>query len=133
MEFAASLTGLTSLALQVAMILHKYSSNVRSFSQDIESLVSEVDALLKVLNQLEIFLREEDRGGGFDSTTSVLESTVKACTNTLADLKRRLDSILRKKFARIIWPFQKEQVQGLAESLRRYNQIFQFSLTIEGW
>ena len=133
MEFAASVTALMSLALEVAQTLHKYSSDVRASSQDIESLLSEVDALSKVLKQLELFLQEDEIGGGFDQTASVLGSTVNACRNTLSDLKRRLQSILGRKFARLRWPFHKEQLQNLAESLRRYNQVFQFSLTLEGW
>ena len=133
MEFAASVTALASLALEVAKSLHKYSSDVRSSSQDIESLISEVDALLKVLKHLEVFLRDDQRGQRFDQTKSVLGSTISACKTTLTDLKRRLESISGKMFGKLTWPFHKEQLQNLAESLRRYNQIFQFSLTIEGW
>jgi DNA topoisomerase VI subunit B len=133
MEFAASVTALTSLALEVAKTLHKYSSDVRSSSQDIENLLSEVDALSKVLKQLELFLQEDEKGREFDQTVSVLGSTVKACRDTLCDLQSRLQSILGRKFVKLTWPFHKEQLQNLAESLRRYNQVFQFSLTIEGW
>lgn len=133
MEFAASVAGLIGLAFQVAEILHKYWSNVHSFSRDTDSLVSEVEALFKVLKRVELFLREGDKGRRFEGTTSVLGSTVNACKDTLTDLKTRLESILGRKFAKLTWPFHKDQVQGLAESLRRYNQIFHFSLTMEGW
>lgn len=132
MEFAASVTALTSLVLEIGKSLHKYS-DMRSSSQDIESLLAEVDALFKVLKQLELFLRDDTKGRQFDQATSVLGSTTSACKTTLTDLKRRLESLSGKLLGNLAWPFHKEHLQNLAESLRRYNQIFQFSLTIEGW
>ena len=105
LEFAASVTSLTGLALEIAKILHKYSSDVCSFPQDIESLVSEVDALSKVLKQLESFLREDEKGRRYDRTTSVFGSTVIACKNSLIDLKRHLEAILGRKFAKLMWSF----------------------------
>jgi hypothetical protein len=138
LSIAASVAGVVSLTLEVTQILHNYYSNVESAPKDIENLKREVEALSKVLEQLETFLnRGGVKGNSFDQTASVLASTIKDCKNTLDNLKKGLTMPIRegipKVLGRLIWPFRKDQVQKMVDSLTRYNQIFQFSLTIEGW
>src|SRR5450432_1009291 len=138
LSVAASIAGLASLTLEVTRILHNYYSNVESAPKDIENLTREVEALSTVLEQLETFL---NRGGvignSFDQTASVLASTVKDCRTTLDNLEKGLTVPTKEGFpkmlGRLIWPFRKDQVQKMVDSLRRYTLIFQFSLTIEGW
>jgi len=138
LSIAASIAGIASLTLEVTHILYKYYSDVESAPKDIESLKREAEALSKVLKQLEIFLnREGVKGNSFDQTASVLASTLKDCRTTLDNLEKGLTRSIKesfpKVFGRLMWPFRKDQVEKMVDSLRRYNQIFQFSLTVEGW
>jgi hypothetical protein len=137
-SLAASIAGLVSLALDIAQTLHKYYSDVESAPKDIESLTQEAKALSKVLAQLETFLSKEGaKGNSFNQTASVLASTLRDCRATLdnleSGLKRSIKDGFSKVVERLMWPFRKDQVQKMVDSLRRYNQIFQFSLTVEGW
>ena len=133
MEAAASVAGLAALAIRIAKILHQYSSDVRSYSQDVESLILEVHSLSKVLQQLEAFLEQDAGRERSKGAKSVLGSALEACKKTLHDLLRRLESKQNSTLKKLTWPFHKVQVQNLAESLQRFNMIFQFSLTVEGW
>jgi hypothetical protein len=138
LSFAASVAGIVSLALDVTQILRNYYSDVESAPKDIEDLTQEVDAISKVLTQLETFLDTVgEKGNSFDLTASVLASTIKDCRVTLEHLKdsltMKISQGFRKVIGRLMWPFRKDEVQKIVESLRRCNQIFQFSLTVEGW
>jgi hypothetical protein len=138
LSIAASIAGVVSLTFEVTQILHNYYSNVESAPKDIEYLTREVEALNRVLEQLETFLNKGGvKGNSFDQTASVLASTIKDCKITLDNLEKGLTMPIKEGFpkvlGRLIWPFRKDQVQKMVDSLRRYNQIFQFSLTAEGW
>jgi hypothetical protein len=134
---ATGLVGIASLALEVTQILHSYHSSVRSASKDAETLKIVVEALGSSSKQLSRFL-EIDRGNQkhFNSTASVLALTTTDCTSTLKELEKRLGGSRKqgigKTLEQLSWPFRKEQVQAIIENLRRYNQILQFSLSIDG-
>lgn len=134
----ASIAGIASLALEVSRILHDYYVNIESAPKDIETLTREVEGLTQVLNQLETFLDGEAmKSNSFDQTASVLATTLEDCKATLDNLEKVLKLPMKgavaKTLRRLIWPFRKEQVLKMVDSFRRYNQIFQFSLTVEGW
>src|SRR5438034_3416701 len=132
LSIVTSVAGIASLAIQLTQVLHDYCSNVRSAFKDIENLAQEMEALGKVLKRLETFLDEEDmKGNRFDQSASVLASAIKTCGATLRDLEKSLkgpaERSAGKFIERLMWPFRKEEVQKMVESLRRYNHIFQFS------
>ena len=133
MEFAAALAGLVGLAFEVTKTLQEYCSDVRSSSTDVQRLASEVVAVSTVLKQLEQLLHENEQGKGFDQTQSVLGFTIKDCSTTMSELKTRLGLTYGSKLGKLTWPLQKERVQYLVDTLRRYQQTFQFSLPVERW
>ena len=137
LSIALSVAGLASQALGVTQLLHGYCTDVKSALKDAKNLAQEAETLGKVLKQLEMFLNEDSNGTHFHQTASVLACTVDACRATLSDLETGLKASgkdgVGKIMGRLMWPFRKQQVQNMVECLKRYNQIFQFSLSIEGW
>ena len=138
LSMAASVAGLIGLAIEVSQLLHEYYQAVKNAREDIEALRQEFNTLGLVINQLMVFLEsEKSRGLSFQKTASVLGSAVNVCKAKTKDiaslLKGPKDKIIQKVIARLAWPLKKNDVQDTLETLRRYNHLFQFSLSIEGW
>lgn len=129
---AANVAGLVSLAVQLAPHLYNYFSDVKSAQADVKRYSGEVHTFIEVCNRLHKFLSTDKLQEGFDTTQSVLVRTVVSCEGTLHDLARMLKSPVDWT-RRLAWPIRKKRVDAIMEQLSRYTQLFQFSLTVEGW
>ena len=135
---AVSVAGLAGVALQISQTLLDYYKDVKNAQKDIEELRREFETLNVVANQLKSFLESEKaRGMSFEQTTSVLCSAVSVCKAKVKEIASRLkkprDTVIHKAVQSLVWPFKKDELQDMMDMLRRYNQLFQFSLSIEGW
>lgn len=153
LSIASGVAGLVGLAIQVAPALREYFSDVKQAKQDVERYTNEVYALVEVCQRLQKFIsddtsplsslasangeekREKGRGNGngpnFETTESVLVRTVTACDDCLRELMRMMN--VHGWGKRLKWPVYKKQVEKIISRLSRYTQLFQFSLTVEGW
>lgn len=137
LSVASGVAGLISLAIDVGQIASDYCIAVKNAPKDIQELREEFISLSHILEQLKAFLESEScKGKSFDKT-SVLCCAVGSCKDKVATisekLKRSDGGRLSKMVDRLHWPFQQNDVLQMVETLRRYIQTFQFSLTIEGW
>ena len=138
LSLAASVAGLASLALEVSQLLHEYYKTVKNERKDVEELYQEFDTLGQVTIQLRAFLESEKaKGFSFEQTASVICSAVNVCQAKTAEIAIRLkgpkEKVFQRVFERLSWPFKKDDVREMLDMLRRYNYLFQFSLSIEGW
>ena len=100
-SLAASVAGLTSLAIELIKILNTYASDAKSAPTDVSQL--EVEALCAVLHQFQSFLRESGIDQESFKETSALGSIIEICETKLENLRQKL----KKKYP------DKKVVQGL--------------------
>ncbi|KAF9883650.1 Ankyrin repeat and SOCS box protein 7 [Aspergillus nanangensis] len=131
LSIAANVAGIASLAVQLAPHLYNYFADLKTAEQDVSAYRSEIQMLGEVCERLHHFLKTDAPEGDFDTTQSVLVRTIVSCEQCLQELARLLKSPggwTRK----MKWPVYKPRVEGVMDRLRRYTQLFQFSLTVEG-
>ncbi|PYI23530.1 hypothetical protein BO99DRAFT_181339 [Aspergillus violaceofuscus CBS 115571] len=133
LSISSGVAGLIGLALQVAPVLQSYVSNFKSAREDVQDYLDEVGALSQVLDRMYTFLDSScmtsDR---FQTTEAVLLQTIKSCEKSLLELIR----MLRKPVGltkKLLWHLEKEKVESIIARVRQCNQLFNFSLTVEGW
>lgn len=138
MDLASGIAGLISLGLELTTITYKYINDVRDAPEESKQLHSELTALLKALEGLELFLKTQDtRQTPFTSTSALVAST-NVCENDLKYLKSRLvkfEEVYEKKkwYRRLAWPFQKDEHTHVLRRIKDYSQTFHFSVSLEGW
>lgn len=138
LSLAASVVGLVSLAIQVAPTLRDFFSEVKSARDDTENFSREIDAFRDVAQRLyELLTTNPSEARHFDTTASVLVQTISSSENCLRELEQLLKSPGKdgspKWSRKLYWPFCKKRMENIISRLGRYNQLLQFSLTIEGW
>jgi hypothetical protein len=138
---STGIAGFLSLTIEIGIAIGKYISNVKSAEKEAQDLLTEVQALQRVLEQLVSFLRgEEAKKISFDET-AVLFSVIGSYQGNIQYLYKKLVKVEKSKHSskfdhllqRGRWPFQKEECQQLVNTLHRYAQIFEFSLRISNW
>jgi hypothetical protein len=138
LSLAASVVGIVSLAIQLAPTLCEFFSDVKSAREDTANFSREIDAFRDVAQRLyELLTANPAEASRFDTTASVLVQTISSSEKSLQELKRLLRSPVQdgsSKWSRkMYWPFCKKKIETIINRLGRYNQLLQFSLTIEGW
>jgi hypothetical protein len=129
--------GFLSLALEISKILDTYVSDIKSAREDAEDMVTEVDNLCHVLDQLVQFLRNDVKRN-FEPTFT-LHLVINSCQEQFQDLYKKLGKIgrVQNKAVEIIermkWPFRKDEYQGTVAKLHQFTQTFQFSLQVLNW
>ncbi|KAE8146720.1 hypothetical protein BDV25DRAFT_46489 [Aspergillus avenaceus] len=134
LSIASGVAGLVGLAIQIAPSLHAFFQDVKDAKADVDRYVSEVISLHEVCQQLHVFLKTDAaaRDGQFETTQSVLSRTVLSCDECLRELAHMLKSPTGWS-RKMKWPIYKKRVEAVIQRLGRYTQVFQFSLTLEGW
>lgn len=137
------LSGFLSLAIQISQILREYTETVKSAPTDARNILTRVDALVHILDQLKDFLEDKD-DGGLEQTNfheqSALITTLKLCREAIESLYKTVRKFVgtgkgksHQWWKQLMWPFQKEDCTEIIERLHRYSQIFTFSLTMSNW
>jgi hypothetical protein len=138
LSLAASIAGLTSLAIELAKITSGFVSDISNSARAAQNMLSEATALQHTLEQLAVFLAGHDgRGTSFDKT-SVLWGAMRDCEAHLKSLIKTVKSNTggsktSRMVKRLKWPFTKEEHKEAMDALYRCRATFQFSLTLDGW
>jgi Fungal N-terminal domain of STAND proteins len=134
---ASSVAGLVSLTIEVSQLLAGYCVAVNNAHTDLVQLRQEYASLQHVLQQLEMFLRNENATCKPFQKTSVLYLSIASCSTIVEEMARELKRLSNNRAAqgleRLRWPFTEKHVRKTLETLRRYISTFQFSLSIENW
>lgn len=137
-SLTVGIAGLISVTWEVTKIISSYTGSVRHAADESRELVVELTLLADALTALDRFLEGGSvKLGGFQNT-SVLHSAICTCDRKLRSLQSILKKFMEtsegKKWYRIVaWPIKKEEHLQTISTLHRCMQIFQFSLTIDGW
>ncbi|KAI5779969.1 hypothetical protein DFH27DRAFT_584918 [Peziza echinospora] len=134
LSISAGVAGFLGLGIQIAQILGRYISEVKSAPEDAKALFTEVNSLNAVLSQLTEFLETQEISAEF-SETSVLVSVIEMCQKNIQNIYQKLSSLRRVKkwgvnMEQLKWPFDKKDCMELATKLSHFVQIMQFSLTV---
>jgi hypothetical protein len=136
----AGVAGLLSLILQLTERLTEYSSSVRHAATESHDLVVQLTALVTVLQRLQQWLGEQSRRGTTFDATSLLYTTTSNCHTKLSSLDKTVQQFMdrtrsvSKLWKRgVMWPLQKKEQQHLISTIHQWIQIFNYSLTIDGW
>ena len=142
---STGIAGVLSLALEIGAILHEYSSNVKNAPKEARDLLSEIQALGAVFEQLQVLLRTPELVTRIPlfSPQSVLHKVIVSCGEELKDLYHRLEdsalvqgkgkNVLARSLDRLKWPIGKTSTQDAAQRLHRFSQALTFFLTISNW
>ena len=134
---STGVAGFLGLGIQIAQILTRYISEVKTAPDDTKALLTEITALNSVLTQLTEFLETNDISAEFNEV-SALTSVIGMCQKNIQDMYKKLSILRRDKkwgvnMDQLKWPFEKKECVELAVRLNRFAQIMQFSLTISNW
>ena len=133
-SLAASTADLLSLTIKVVGATYSYVKAVKNAQKTIVAFKDELRALRQVLPQL-----EDSMASGRTLTLpdfQTLTSTIQICESTLLDLLLKLDKPARNKFHaamnQLIWPLKEKETLQAIDTLHRYTNIFEVSLSIDG-
>jgi hypothetical protein len=112
-----------------------YVLSVKNAPKSARALETEVAALDLALKKIRRFLEKRDAKTSYDST-SVLFRSVNGCKDELESLFQQLGQFcsphrLSRVFHRVTWPLQEADTIKATETLHRYAQIFQLSLSTD--
>jgi hypothetical protein len=135
---SVSVAGLLSLAIQLTQVTQKFVSQVSHAAKESKELLDELKTLGQTLGQLEKFLNDENAKNNSFEKTSVLWGAMRDCENRLKVFEDKLNKALGGGRTSVIlhnlkWPFSSKEQLDILLWLRRCREIFQFSLTLEGW
>jgi hypothetical protein len=88
---STGVAGFLSLALEISKILGAYVSDYKSAREDAKDLITEVDTLCHMLDQLVRFLRNDAKCNF--QPTSALCLVIKSCQEQIQDLYKKLGKI----------------------------------------
>jgi len=134
----ASVVSLISFAATVTKTVTKYIGDVKHAPAESRELVAELSAITNTLNSLQAFLGKQDKTSDSFKDTSVLYSTTQLCHGKLNAVDKTLRDFTEKTqhmkwYRRLVWPFKKEDHLEIIGTFHKCTQIFQFSLSIDGW
>jgi len=139
LSIAASVAGLLSLTLEVSKTLDTYIGSVKNAPTESLRLAQEVSTLASTLGSLGRFLQAQAPSSPQHfGQTSALVAAASSCHDTLGTLRATLGKFLdkaegKKWYKRLAWPIKRDEHVRIVDAVRRFTQIFQFSLSIEGW
>lgn len=118
---STGVAGFLSLAIELTKILKTYISEVKDAPQEASTLLETLEPLVEVLENFREFLEDDeisDAGLSFkkDSALVKVVDVCEKCIRTIRDqlkgfpAKGKDSSTLRRKFERLKWPFQKEDL-----------------------
>jgi Fungal N-terminal domain of STAND proteins len=135
---ASGIAGLIAVAFKTIQIVSEYVIDANEHKKHAEELRKELVLLKEVLDQLSALINDGKRSGEIASVDGEHRNTVlgKAfidCTRTIEKVQEKLKEPVgkfRKAMAKLKWPFDQKDVLRIVDSLRRYTQLFQLSLTV---
>lgn len=138
LSIIVSIATLMDLALKVTKTLFEYTSSVKHAPAESSELAGELDALAKALEALDHFVAGQSTKVNSFNSTSVLYSVIHTCHGKLSSLQSILQKFMKtsegKKWYRsVVWPFKKQEHVETISTLHRCMQIFQLSLSVDGW
>jgi hypothetical protein len=134
----AGIAGLLSLSIQIHQIVTTHIESAKNAPEEAYALSTKLDALIRVLEQLERFI-EKHAGSGHFSESSVLYGTTKRCEGSLQQLHETLskfvlatsrDSTSWRRCVR--WPLSKMKHQQTVTLLHEYLEVFHLSVSLDG-
>ncbi|KAF2111883.1 hypothetical protein BDV96DRAFT_179764 [Lophiotrema nucula] len=136
--------GITSLGIQVCQGLVQYYSQARSYHDDIDAAIQQVEGLEGILKGLSRVGLETSRDGDSSEASEKLETAMRACQSCLRSLEEQLKKcratkeperlqdhvkLIRK---RLLWPFKKDTIASLQVTLDRMQANVELALHILG-
>ncbi|KAL5598562.1 uncharacterized protein BROUX77_006396 [Berkeleyomyces rouxiae] len=124
---AANVIAVVDLSVKVGLLCFQYGKDVKNSATDINQLREEVTNLQTVAEQVQALLKKPN-AEKLTQSKSLDDVLQKSCAQ-LKELSQRLDpkgvrKAMRKFGLRALkWPLQRDEVKGLVEGLRRYNEI----------
>lgn len=137
---STGITGFLSLTIEIGTAIGKYISGVKSAEKEAHDLLTEFQALQRILEQLVRFL-QGDEAKNVSSDDSYAFSMISSCQSNVEYLHKKLVQLEKPNhggkldylWQRGTWPFQKDECQQLVNTLHRFAQMFEFSLLISNW
>jgi hypothetical protein len=132
LSLSASIVGFISLAIEVTKILGVFIGDVKSAPQEATDLMTEVAALVNVLQTLVEDLRE-DHGETIFEEQAVLCTVISACQVQVSEIYAKLAKLRRttkvmRTVARLTWSFQKDECLERLQTIHRYmSKLYRFS------
>jgi DNA repair exonuclease SbcCD ATPase subunit len=139
---AGTAVGIISLGLQTCQILHKYCSEFKSFSRDVEAVQRQVRGLQGILEGLQGVKERLEIDN--HAPSSQLHMALKECEETLHELRSMVDkrnttsqpegihTQLRVVKERLLWPYRKEDLKEVQSSLARFQDNLALALQCAG-
>lgn len=146
---SSGIAGLITLALAIGVSLNDYVDAVSSAPRVVTELRDELALLSNVLKDLSNVAPEE--AAGVWNAQSVFQKSLHAYEARLRHAKDRLDGAgygrlsstslseaskrehFKQTLEKAIWPFREKEAQSLIEGLRRFQAVFTFAISVEGW
>lgn len=135
---ASGIAGLIAVSVKAIQMVGEYVTLVHEHKKHAETLHKELLLMKQVLDQLKNLIDEEKRNGRLISAddedrNTVLGKAFSDCTKTIEKIQDKLREPVnkfQKAMAKLKWPFDQKDVLLMVDSLRRYTQLFQLSLTV---
>ncbi len=135
---ASAIAGLIAVSVKAIQMVGEYVTLVHEHKKNAETLHKELLLMKEVLDQLKNLICEEKRSGRMMNVNdqdhnTVLGKAFSDCTKTIEKIQDKLIepvSKFKKTMAKLKWPFDQKDVLLMVDSLRRYTQLFQLSLTV---
>jgi hypothetical protein len=131
---AASITGLITFAKDIGVISARYIKHVANAKQEAEELQEEAGHVAEILERVESLLTNPDTALVFTETSFLFIATSKfqyLLKSTKETLKTELDNE-KHIWSKMKWPFKEGRHQNVLRDMRRYMDMYQMSLQIEG-
>jgi Fungal N-terminal domain of STAND proteins len=133
----SGIVGLIAVAFKTIQLVGEYVNLANEHKKHAETLHKELLLMKQVLDQLKDLINEEKRSGrltsvGDEDRHTVLGKAFSDCTKTIEQIQDKLKeptNKFQKAMAKMKWPFEQKDVLRMVDSLRRYTQLFQLSLT----
>ncbi|KAL6406380.1 vegetative incompatibility protein HET-E-1 [Ilyonectria robusta] len=132
---AVNVITVVELSVKVASLCLQYAKDVKNAAADIERLQKEVTNLHKVSKEVQSLVKSPN-GAKLERSQS-LDNALKDSLSQLESLEQRLKPrTSRKAMSRIgiralKWPFQRTDVDGIIQELRRHAQTISWTLQVD--
>jgi hypothetical protein len=140
---AGTAVGITSLGIQTCQILQRYYSQFKDFPEHIRGVLRQVEGLESILHSLQEVKEKIEIDN--HAPSSQLHLALQACGEVLDDLKRMADKCstedqpktikarAKNVRQRVVWPFRKDELTDLQNTLSRFQDNLMLALQIAGF
>ena len=132
---AASVLALVETSVKVTSLCAEYYSQVKNAKKDADRLCREVQAFIRVLQDLEKLARSP--GGTKLSTSKSLDKDIQQCSTHLGHLQKKLEpgkgrkTMSRHGIRALKWPFESKELEKDLAVLERYKTTFTAALSAD--